>query len=110
MYHWITKDIQESFHTLKRSKTLKKLNQIKSDNKDLHGIARIYKSLRPPLWAIAKLYKSLRTLPWTIARLYKSLQMRSGIQVNLRIKLLPRWKEKIDYLVAEFNRIEEEEF
>jgi len=28
MYPWITKDIQESFHTLKISKTLKTLNQI----------------------------------------------------------------------------------
>jgi hypothetical protein len=33
----MTKDIQKSFHTLKRSKTLKKLNPIKSDNKNLHG-------------------------------------------------------------------------
>jgi len=37
MYPSNTKDIQESFHTLKRSKTLEKLNQIKSDNKNLHG-------------------------------------------------------------------------
>jgi len=44
MYPWITKDIQESFHTLKISKTLEKLNQIKSDNKDLHGsIVVLYK-------------------------------------------------------------------
>jgi predicted small secreted protein len=37
MYHLITKDIQESFHTLKRSKTIEILNSIKSDNKNLHG-------------------------------------------------------------------------
>jgi hypothetical protein len=36
MYPWITKDIQESFHTLKKSKTVETLNPIKSDNKDLH--------------------------------------------------------------------------
>jgi hypothetical protein len=36
MYPWITKDIQESSHKLKRSKTLKKLNQIKSDSINLH--------------------------------------------------------------------------
>jgi hypothetical protein len=37
MFSWITKDIKELLHTLKRSKTMEKLNQIKSDNKDLHG-------------------------------------------------------------------------
>jgi hypothetical protein len=37
MYPWITKGIQESFHTLEKSKILEKLNPIKLDNKDLHG-------------------------------------------------------------------------
>jgi hypothetical protein len=36
MYPWITKDIQESFHKLKRSKTMEKLNQIKLDSINLH--------------------------------------------------------------------------
>jgi hypothetical protein len=36
MYPLITKDIQESFHKLKRSKTLEKLNQIKSDSINLY--------------------------------------------------------------------------
>jgi hypothetical protein len=37
MYHLITKDIQELFHTLKIGKTIEILNPIESDNKNLHG-------------------------------------------------------------------------